>query len=88
MRFSTMRATCLTLLPHHPYSTQPQLQIFKLLVMHFLQPPVISYVVFYTKTKRKKKNNVIMQECLKLGWKCIFTHVTNVQRLSEKAFIF
>jgi len=29
-----------------------------------------------------------MQECLKLGWKCIFIHVTNDLRLSEKAFIF
>lgn len=51
-----MRATCLTLLPDHPYITQPQLQIFKLLIMHFFQPPVISYMLsFIHKLYGKKK---------------------------------
>jgi len=89
MCFSTMRVTCLTLLPDHPYSTQPQVQTFKLLVMHFFQPPVISYMLYFIHMLYATKESiVIMRECLKLGWKCIFTHVTSDQRLSEKAFIF
>jgi hypothetical protein len=58
-----------------------------ILVMHFFLASCYFLYLYFIHMLCGKKN-VIMLECLKLGWNYIFTHATNDQSLSEKNFHF